>query len=233
MGHVRGHQLPIQNGIHNLRLSSSYENVPAWPGNEGIFHNNARNLTRKFQESFHATGGYTNGPASKRRRETNFNNAFNFSNGIPFARRFEDSACSSWGINNNIDFTGRREENSCNIAGFTSSSALARKAEDNICNSSGFGDEPVLRRVEDLMVQLAAALKAQIIICQGKRSRDALLQERMELTCKKKLILDILIALFFKHWACDCNCHRQQLQLQWFIATVFSFGDPMLLMTDL
>lgn len=148
MGHVRGHQLPIQNGIHNLRLSSSYENVPAWPGNEGIFHNNARNLTRKFQESFHATGGYTNGPASKRRRETNFNNAFNFNNGIPFARRFEDSACSSWGINNNIAFTGRREENSCNIAGFTSSSALARKAEDNICNSSGFGDEPVLRRVE-------------------------------------------------------------------------------------
>lgn len=148
MGHVRGHQLPIQNGTHNFRFSSGYENVPVWTGNEGIFQNNARNLTRKFQEGFHSTGGYNNGPASKKRRETNFNNSFNFNNGLPFARRLEDSACSSWGINNNLAFTSRREEGSCNITGFTSSSALARKAEDSICNSATFDNEPVLRRVE-------------------------------------------------------------------------------------
>jgi hypothetical protein len=51
MGHVRGHQLPIQNGTQNFRFSSGYENVPVWTGNEGIFQNNARNLTRKFQEA--------------------------------------------------------------------------------------------------------------------------------------------------------------------------------------
>jgi hypothetical protein len=39
-------------GTHNFRFSSSYENVLVWTGNEGIFQNNARNLTRKFQESF-------------------------------------------------------------------------------------------------------------------------------------------------------------------------------------
>lgn len=148
MGHVRGHQFPIKNGTHNLRSSLGYEKVPVWTGNEGIFQNNARNLTRKYQESFHAIGGYNNGPASKKRRETNINSAFNFNNGVPFARRLEDSACSSWGINNNLAFNGRREESSCNIAAFTGSSALARKEEESICHSASFDNEPVLRRVE-------------------------------------------------------------------------------------
>jgi hypothetical protein len=35
--------------------------------------------------------------------------------------------------------------------------------------------------------------------------RDALLQENMELTCRKKLILYIIIVLFFKLYTCDCN----------------------------
>ncbi|KAH9314276.1 hypothetical protein KI387_022903 [Taxus chinensis] len=149
MEHIRGHHhFPIGNDTNILGPSSGYERGPFLIRNEGTFQNNARNLTRKFQESFHATGGYDNGPASKKRREVYLSNPLNVNNCLPFAWSLEDSVCNSRGINNYSAFSGRAEEGYCNGMVFNSSSVLSWRHEENVSDLVNPNSCPIARTDE-------------------------------------------------------------------------------------
>ncbi|XP_057821652.1 cyclin-T1-4 isoform X1 [Cryptomeria japonica] len=152
MEHARGYNhLPIRNGNNILRPSSIYERVPLVIRNEGQFQNTARNLTRKFQESFYGAGCYDSGPASKRRREVYLSNPLSFDNHLPFARRFEDGICNSWGINNYSTFTGRTEESYCNRISFNSNSILSWRHEEKLSDVVNSNSGNMLTKNDEFM----------------------------------------------------------------------------------